>query len=92
MRAVVRSEIAGLVAGGLGEILPACGAFYFLPRLRSALPPFVSAEKLIRKPSVAVIPGNAFGLEPASGYHVRIGHGSLNASTAARASAASRTA
>ncbi|MBC7368910.1 MAG: pyridoxal phosphate-dependent aminotransferase [Undibacterium sp.] len=83
VRTVVRRELAPLVAGGLAEIPPADGAFYFLPRLRSALPPFVVAEKLIREHGVAVIPGSAFGFTPADGCHLRVAYGSLTESTAA---------
>ena len=83
VRAIVRRELAPLVAEGLAEIPPADGAFYFLPRLRSALPPFVVAEKLIREHGVAVIPGSAFGFAPADGCHLRIAYGSLTGSTAA---------
>jgi len=81
VRAVVRRELAPLTAEGLAEIPPADGAFYFLPRLRTARPPLEIAEQLIREHGVAVIPGNAFGVT--GSCTVRVAYGALAAETAA---------
>lgn len=81
VRAIVLRELAPLVADGRAELPAAAGAFYFLPRLRTSLPSFTVAERLIREHRVAVIPGNAFGLT--EGCHVRIAYGALQPETAA---------
>jgi aspartate/methionine/tyrosine aminotransferase len=52
-----------------------------LLRLRTAAAPLAVAERLIREHGVAVIPGNAFGLE--SGCHLRVAYGALQPATAA---------
>ena len=82
VRAVVRAALEPLVREGICEVPPAQGAFYFLLRLpKQARPPLEVAEQLIRAHGVAVIPGNAFGLE--RGCHLRIAYGSLPKAAAA---------
>ena len=83
VRALVQRELAPLAADGLCEIPPAQGAFYFLPRIRSDRPPLELAERLIREHGVAVIPGNAFGLD--RGCHLRVAYGALQPATATEA-------
>lgn len=78
VRGVVQRELATLGDGC--EVPPAAGAFYFLLRLRSPRPPLEIAERLIREHRVAVIPGNAFGLE--QGCHLRVAYGALQKDTA----------
>src|SRR4051812_3138071 len=75
------AEIRGLAMeafGQLGErctVPPAHGAFYFLLSLRTALKPMEVAERLIREHKVAIIPGNAFGME--KGCAIRVAYGAL---------------
>ncbi|HUR59867.1 MAG TPA: pyridoxal phosphate-dependent aminotransferase [Opitutaceae bacterium] len=57
------------------EVPPADGAFYFLLRVATQHPPMALAERLIREHGVAVIPGNAFGLE--QGCHLRVAYAAL---------------
>jgi aspartate/methionine/tyrosine aminotransferase len=57
------------------QVPPADGAFYFLLRLATKLPPMAIAERLIREHGVAVIPGNAFGLD--RGCHLRVAYAAL---------------
>lgn len=57
------------------EVPRADGAFYFLLRLRTSLPPMTLVERLIREHHVAVIPGNAFGIT--QGCHLRVAYGAL---------------
>ena len=79
VRAVVRRELAAL--GDICEVPPVDGAFYFLLRARSDRPALEIAERLIREHRVAVIPGNAFGLD--RGCHLRVAYGALQKETAA---------
>jgi aspartate/methionine/tyrosine aminotransferase len=65
------------------EIPPADGAFYFLLRLKTDQDALSVVEQLIRQYKVAVIPGNAFGLD--GGCYVRVAYGSLAPDTAATA-------
>ena len=81
VRALVQRELASLVLDGLCEVPLAQGAFYFLLRVQSQRPPLEMAERLIREHAVAVIPGNAFGLE--RGCHLRVAYGALDEPTAA---------
>ena len=81
VRAVVRAELEPLVAAGIAEIPPAQGAFYFLLRVRSSQTSLAIAERLIREHGVAVIPGNAFGLEKECS--LRVAYGALSKDTAA---------
>jgi aspartate/methionine/tyrosine aminotransferase len=64
----------------LCEVPPAEGAFYFLLRLRAQRHPMELTERLVREHRVAVIPGNAFGIE---GCHLRVSYGPLSKETAA---------
>lgn len=77
VREMVRRELASL--GGLCEVPPADGAFYFLARLRTDCSSLELTERLIREHGVAVIPGNAFGLE--SGCHLRVAYAALEKAT-----------
>jgi len=79
-REIVRRELDMLVAEGRCVVPPATGAFYFLVRARSELPALQMAERLIREHGVAVIPGNAFGLN--NGCHLRVAYGALAPDTA----------
>ena len=79
VRELVRNELESL--GDLCEVPRADGAFYFLLRARAELPAMTLVERLIREHRVAVIPGNAFGLE--NGCHLRVAYGSLQRDTAA---------
>jgi aspartate/methionine/tyrosine aminotransferase len=80
-RAQLQPALARLAAEGLCDVPPAQGAFYCLPRIRTARAPLDLATRLIRKFGVAVIPGSAFGLE--QGCHLRLAYGALNPATAA---------
>jgi aspartate/methionine/tyrosine aminotransferase len=80
VRAIVRQALAALVAEGVCDVPPAPGAFYFLLRASSNRPALEIAERLIREHGVAVIPGNAFGLE--HGCHLRVAYGALKKETA----------
>ena len=79
VREVVRKELSSLTE--LCEVPRADGAFYFLLRVRSQLPPMALVERLIREHLVAVIPGNAFGMM--EGCHLRVAYGALERNTAA---------
>ena len=79
-RAIVGRELAALVAEGRCVVPPAAGAFYFLVRVRSERTALETAEQLIREHGVAVIPGNAFGLN--TGCHLRVAYGALAPQTA----------
>jgi aspartate/methionine/tyrosine aminotransferase len=80
-RAMVRGELSALEAEGLAEIPRADGAFYFLLRIDSPLAPLAYVTRLIREHKVAVIPGDAFGLE--GGCSLRLAYGALEPATAA---------
>ncbi|MBL9212917.1 MAG: pyridoxal phosphate-dependent aminotransferase [Opitutaceae bacterium] len=79
-REIVRRELDMLVAEGRCVVPPAAGAFYFLVRVRSERTALEMAERLIREHGVAVIPGNAFGLN--TGCHLRVAYGALSPETA----------
>jgi aspartate/methionine/tyrosine aminotransferase len=81
VRALVQRELAALVADGICEVPRAQGAFYFLLRVRNDRPPLETAERLIREHGVAVIPGNAFGLD--RGCHLRVAYAALAKETVA---------
>jgi aspartate/methionine/tyrosine aminotransferase len=80
-RAQVRAALAAVA--DLCEVPPAEGAFYFLLRLRRKLSALHLTEQLIRQHRVAVIPGNAFGLE--SGCHLRIAYAASEPAVVAEA-------
>ena len=77
VRQLVLRRLAGL--GELCSVPKAEGAFYFLVRLRTDLSPMQVVESLVREHQVAVIPGNAFGLE--DGCLVRLAYGALDGQT-----------
>ena len=78
VRAVVQTELQKLT--GLCDVPRADGAFYFLLRVHTHLAPLVLTQRLIREHGVAVIPGNAFGIE--KGCYLRVAYGSLKKETA----------
>ena len=80
VRSIVQRELASLVAEKLCDVPPAQGAFYFLLRVHTPRPALELAERLIREHGVAVIPGNAFGLE--RGCYLRVAYGALQTETA----------
>jgi aspartate/methionine/tyrosine aminotransferase len=63
------------------EVPPADGAFYFLLRIDSKLDPLHLVERLVREFGVAVIPGNAFGVQDRC--VLRVSYGALRKETAA---------
>jgi len=64
--------------------IPACeGAFYLLLKVKTKLSAMAVTEQLIREHGVAVIPGNAFGLE--TECFVRLAYGALDPASAALA-------
>lgn len=77
VRELVLRRLADL--GDLCSVPKAEGAFYFLVRLRTELGPMQVVERLVREHQVAVIPGNAFGLE--DGCFVRLAYGALDGQT-----------
>jgi aspartate/methionine/tyrosine aminotransferase len=68
---------------GLCTVPPVKGAFYFLLRLNSRRTPMEIMERLIREHRVAVIPGNAFGVE--GECRLRVAYAALRKETAAEA-------
>ncbi len=62
-------------------IPPALGAFYFLLRVDTCLPPMQVVERLIGEFGVAVIPGTTFGMQ--QGCYLRVAYGALDADTIA---------
>lgn len=86
VRTLVQNELTPLVRDGICEVPKAEGAFYFLLRLHARQRSWRAleiAEYLIREYRVAVVPGNAFGLDDARGCHLRVAYGALDAGTAA---------
>jgi aspartate/methionine/tyrosine aminotransferase len=85
------AQIRELVLAELRKAKEVCtvpnadGAFYFLIQLKTALSPMEVTERLIREHGVAVIPGNAFGIE--TGCLLRLAYGALDQQTAAEAMA-----
>jgi aspartate/methionine/tyrosine aminotransferase len=75
VRTIVQRELESLIFDGICDVPPAQGAFYFLLRVRSKHSPLEIAERLIREHGIAVIPGNAFGLN--DGCHLRVAYGAL---------------
>lgn len=75
VRAIVQRELRALAATGSCDLPPAEGAFYFLVRVHTPRPALEIAERLIREHGIAVIPGNAFGLD--HGCHLRVAYGAL---------------
>jgi len=60
---------------------PANGAFYFLLKVQTEIPPMEIVERLISEYQVAVLPGTTFGLE--TGCYFRVAYGALQTETAA---------
>jgi aspartate/methionine/tyrosine aminotransferase len=79
-RAMVLQALGGL--GGVCSVPRADGAFYFLLRLRTERSAIDIAERLVREHGVAVIPGNAFGLD--HGCYLRVAYGALQPATVAQ--------
>jgi aspartate/methionine/tyrosine aminotransferase len=79
VRALVQAALAPLA--DVCDVPPASGAFYYLLRVHSGQPSMEVATRLIREHRVAVVPGNAFGLE--HGCHLRVAYGALEHETAA---------
>ena len=73
VRQLVLRELHRL--GDVCEVPDAQGAFYLLLRVKTGLPVLTLVERLIREHRVAVIPGDAFGLE---GPVVRVSYGALD--------------
>ena len=82
MRQSMVQELAAL--GSLGEVPLTEGAFYFLLRVNTRMDPLQLVERLVREHGVAVIPGNAFGLQ--AGCHLRVAYGALTRNSASEAS------
>lgn len=80
VRSLVQEHLRTLENDGVCRVPPAQGAFYFLLRVNSARPSLDLAEALIREHGVAVIPGNAFGLD--RGCYLRVAYGALSKETA----------
>lgn len=78
VREIVLHELATI--GDVCTIPPADGAFYFLLRLHAKRDPMELTEILVREHRVAVIPGNAFGID---GCYLRVSYGPLSKGTAA---------
>jgi aspartate/methionine/tyrosine aminotransferase len=78
VRAIVSKMLSDLE--GICDIPRADGAFYYLLRLQAKRDPLELVERLVREHRVAVIPGNAFGME---GCYLRVSYGPLSKETAA---------
>jgi aspartate/methionine/tyrosine aminotransferase len=78
VRRIVADELRSL--GDMCTVPRADGAFYFLLRIHKGLDPLTLSERLIREHKVAVIPGNAFGIQ---GCYLRVAYGALQRDTAA---------
>lgn len=79
VRKIVLQALQSL--GDRCTIAPAAGAFYVFLKVNTALSAFDLTQQLIEKYGVAVIPGNAFGLE--EGCYLRLAYGALQKDTAA---------
>ncbi len=79
VRAIVRQQLAAL--GDVCDVPPTQGAFYFLLRVHTKENAFEIARRLITEHGVAVIPGNAFGVERECA--LRVAYGALQRETAA---------
>ena len=79
VRQTVLNEIEALK--DLVAIPQADGAFYFMLKVHTDLPPMALTQRLIEDHKVAVIPGTTFGLE--NDCNLRIAYGSLQKKTAA---------
>jgi aspartate/methionine/tyrosine aminotransferase len=79
IRDIVLSELSALAP--LATVPAAEGAFYVLLRVQTDLKPLTLAERLIREHKVAVIPGDAFGMN--DGCYFRVAYGALQKETVA---------
>jgi len=79
VRDLVKTELDRL--GSRVVVPPVEGAFYFLPRVHTALSPMELTERLVKEFGVAVIPGNTFGIE--QGCTIRVAYGALSKETVA---------
>lgn len=77
-RRAVLDELQAL--RGCCRVPVADGAFYLLLKLDAPLDAMAAAERLAREHGVAVIPGNAFGLQ--EGCYLRVSYGALRPETA----------
>jgi aspartate/methionine/tyrosine aminotransferase len=81
------ASVRDIVLGALKELEPlatapaAEGAFYVFLRVHTAMTPMMLAERLIREHHVAVLPGDAFGMQ--DGCYLRIAYGALQKETVA---------
>lgn len=81
------AEVRNLVLDRLSTLNSFCtipesnGAFYFLLKLDTKIPPMELVERLIREFGVAAIPGTTFGIE--DGCYLRVAYGALEKETAA---------
>jgi aspartate/methionine/tyrosine aminotransferase len=79
VRAIVLQELLKISA--LCLVPPADGAFYFMLKLDTPLPPMAVVERLVSEHRVAAIPGTAFGIE--NQCCLRVSYGALQKETAA---------
>ena len=81
------TEVREILLDELSQIKSLCtvprtnGAFYFLLKIDTKLRPMELIERLIREHGVAVLPGEAFGLE--DGCYLRVAYGALQKETIA---------
>jgi aspartate/methionine/tyrosine aminotransferase len=76
-RSIVMNELEAL--GRLVTVPRADGAFYFLVRVETDMPPMTLVERLVREYGVGVLPGETFGID---GCAVRVAYGALTPETA----------
>jgi aspartate/methionine/tyrosine aminotransferase len=76
-RSIVMNELEAL--GRLVTVPRADGAFYFLVRVETDMPPMTRVERLVREYGVGVLPGETFGID---GCAVRVAYGALTPETA----------
>jgi aspartate/methionine/tyrosine aminotransferase len=77
----VRDEVLARfgTASDLLDLPAPDGAFYALPRIRTALPAMTLMERLVREHKVAAIAGDTFGLT--EGCYLRVSYGALDTAT-----------
>jgi aspartate/methionine/tyrosine aminotransferase len=71
-RSIVMNELETL--SRLVTVPRADGAFYFLVRVHTDMPPMTLVERLVREYGVGVLPGETFGI---GGCAVRVAYGAL---------------
>jgi aspartate/methionine/tyrosine aminotransferase len=79
VRRQVLAELATIA--DIADVPDPGGAFYCLPRLRTAMPAMTVMERLVREHKVAAIAGDTFGLT--EGSYLRISYGALAGPTVA---------